>query len=523
MAWRVKARDDIGSISSGRSVTTVHAMSEEPNPYCEHLGIAVPSLAAARSHPDANTYALLIVALLQRGRPMTLAEVALEFEAAGIVDHADDALFSLSRCRPARAPVYRDGDLYALDPHDAELDLWVFRLGLRPPRVARAVPPRPPPRPLPSQPLSVEELELAWRSDLDLMSWSAQRIALAILDAHGRPMTPDEVVSFIGARTKRHRLSADQPSFRRRTSAVVVGDDGTWSPVPGAAEVVMARVAVRDVVGRVDRYPRSTPAQIAEAMRASERRRAAHADELAKLRRVIVHAFPARGPRVVVLLDVELRELTTLFDDKLASIDERLRAYDMLCGVDIRATLRELAIDASELRLAELGPPQKSMKLNKSGRTLKITTAMLIQGSCGISRPLGDAGKLRDYLANGQLTQLQRRLEADAKAIYALYQYGRLQGCVRLRWGFIDEVLPAPWCHRDEPVLYHLLREAHALSMGIVAVVGSAPGWEDPWSRARRLDVVQGARDYDLLLRDEHGAFVEDRDVQLAKLEAVVH
>ena len=369
----------------------------------------------------------------------------------------------------------------------------------------------------------MEELELAWRSDLDLMSWSAQRIALAILDAHGRPMTPDEVVSFIGARTKRHRLSADQPSFRRRTSAVVVGDDGTWSPVPGAAEVVMARVAVRDVVGRVDRYPRSTPAQIAEAMRASERRRAAHADELAKLRRVIVHAFPARGPRVVVLLDVELRELTTLFDDKLASIDERLRAYDMLCGVDIRATLRELAIDASELRLAELGPPQKSMKLNKSGRTLKITTAMLIQGSCGISRPLGDAGKLRDYLANGQLTQLQRRLEADAKAIYALYQYGRLQGCVRLRWGFIDEVLPAPWCHRDEPVLYHLLREAHALSMGIVAVVGSAPGWEDPWSRARRLDVVQGARDYDLLLRDEHGAFVEDRDVQLAKLEAVVH
>lgn len=104
-------------------------MSEEPNPYCERLGIAVPSLAAARSRPDANTYALLIVALLQRGRPMTLADVALDFEAAGIVDHADDALFSLSRCRPARAPVYRDGDLYSLDPHDAELDLWVFRLG----------------------------------------------------------------------------------------------------------------------------------------------------------------------------------------------------------------------------------------------------------------------------------------------------------------------------------------------------------------------------------------------------------
>jgi hypothetical protein len=31
--------------------------------------------------------------------------------------------------------VYRDGDLDALDPHDDQLELWVFRLGLRPPRV----------------------------------------------------------------------------------------------------------------------------------------------------------------------------------------------------------------------------------------------------------------------------------------------------------------------------------------------------------------------------------------------------
>src|SRR5690606_29104271 len=153
----------------------------------------------------------------------TLAEVASDFEAAGIVDHADDAYFSLSRCRPARAPVYRDGELYALDPYDAELDLWVFRLGLRPPRVARPVPPPPPPRPPPTQPLTVEELDLAWRDHANLTSWSAQRIALAILDAHGRPMMPDEVVAFLAARTKWHRLSPDQSSFRRRNSAVVVG------------------------------------------------------------------------------------------------------------------------------------------------------------------------------------------------------------------------------------------------------------------------------------------------------------
>ena len=148
---------------------------------------------------------------------------------------------------------------------------------------------------------------------------------------------------------------------------------------------------------------------------------------------------------------------------------------------------------------------------------------MLIPGSCGITRPLGDEGKLREYLATGKLTQLQRRLETDAKAIFALYEYGKLHGGVRLRWGFLDERLPAPWHHRDEPTLWDLMREAHALSMGIVAVVGSAPGWEDPWSRARPLDVVVGNNEHDLFLRDEHGAYVDDRDVQLARLEAAVH
>ena len=103
------------------------------NPYCEILGIEVPSVEAVKDHPEASTYTLLIVALLERGGPMTLLQVADRFEEAGVAS-AEPALRSLKRCRPARAPVYRDGDDYGLDPHDDELDLWVFRLGLRPPK-----------------------------------------------------------------------------------------------------------------------------------------------------------------------------------------------------------------------------------------------------------------------------------------------------------------------------------------------------------------------------------------------------
>ncbi len=77
--------------------------------------------------------------------------------------------------------------------------------------------------------------------------------------------------------------------------------------------------------------------------------------------------------------------------------------------------------------------------------------------------------------------------------------------------------------HYDEPTLYHLKREAFDLSMGLVAVIGPAPDWEHPWSSARRLDVVRGESEYDLLLFDELGCYVDDRDVQLARLEATIN
>jgi hypothetical protein len=486
------------------------------NSYCERLGIAVPSLAEARKQRDANTYALLIVALLERGAPMTLTAVAERFDAAGIAPAAF-ALDSLKRCRPARPPLYRDGDLYALDPHDAELDLWLFRLGLRPPTVVHKAPSPPPPRPPNDQRLSASELDAAWGNDASLSNWSAQRIALAVLDAHDGPMRPEDVVAFVAARTKDHKLQAVQPTFRRKNSAVLVLADDTWAILPGAPELAMARAAVRDAVEQAHRSPRTSSDQWAASIRAAEKRGAAHAAELAALSRVIVHAVPAKAPRAAVLVDVERRELTTLLDDQLETIAARLKPYDVLTGVDIRGTLRALGVDPADRRLAEIGPPQKSIG------PMKITMEMLVFGSCRIRRALGDPKQLADYLAKGQRAQLTRRLEADAKALYALHQYGRLHGMVRLRSGGLDEIFAAPWHHIDEPSLYHLKKEARALAMGIVAVVGAAPDWDDPWSGAQLLHVERGSSEYDLVLVDAYGRYVDDRDLQLARLELAVH
>jgi hypothetical protein len=305
---------------------------------------------------------------------------------------------------------------------------------------------------------------------------------------------------------------------------VAIGADGTWTIIPGAPELHMARDAVRDAIERNRRRPaRSTPTEIAASTEAAARRRDAHAAELAALRRVIVHAFPPTSPKAVVLVDVASRELTTLVGSELAATGARILPYDVVAGVDIRAVLQKLGIDPGDRRLAELGPPQKSMRLNRGGRTLKITTAMLIQGSCGISQPLGDDKKLRGYLQAGQDARLSLRLEADARSLFALHEYGRLHGAVRLRWGFLDQMFPAPWLHRDEPTIYTLMRKAHALGLGIVAVIGSAPGWAQPWARAQRLGVEQGRHEYDLVLIDDRGTIIDGRDVQLARLESMVH
>lgn len=490
------------------------------NPYCDALRIEVPALENVKDHPEANTYSLLIVALLERGDAMTLAEVAARFAAAGVAP-VELALRSLQRCKPARAPVYRDVDHYALDPHDDDTDLWAFRLGLRPPKMPRlsVVPAGSESRAGVEEPLKVAELDEAWR-DASLYGWSMQRLVLAVLDARGEPMTPEEVVAFVGARSRWHGVTPDSAKFRRRGSSVRVRDDGRWEIGDDRDALLAARKAVLDRVRMTRRWAatRPNPVVIEANHRAVERRRAAHATHLATLSRVLIRTFPSNAPRAVVLLDVGRRDIQSFLVDEIEDVKERIASFDIVGAVDVRLMLRSLGVDAGNRRLAELGPPQKTKTLNKSGRTLKITEAMLIQGSCGIARPFGDGEKLETYLRDGRSTQLRRRLEADAKSLFSFYQYGRLHGAVRLRWGFLDEMIPAPWVHPDELCLYGLKRQALEGEKMLEVVVGSAPGWAEPWARAQLCRVVGAARGYGTVLVDDEGSAVDDRDVQLARI-----
>jgi len=492
----------------------------DSNPYCVALGIRVPRIETVKESPDANHYALLIVALLERGGPITLEQAARRFEEAGIA-RAREALASLKRCRPARPPIYRDGDLYALDPHDDEADLWAFRLGLRPPRAPalRVVQPDSGLLSPVDSPLSVAHLDEAWGDGIP-SSWSAQRIAICVLDAYGVAMEPAAVLAFVGARSRWSRLTADSAVHWRRGAPIRVLGDGRWALDPLHPAVTSARQAVREQIERLRRqsHLRTDPAVIAANQKLIDAEREEHAAVLARMRRVIIHGFPADRPEAVVLLDVGRREISTFLGKDVAEATRRLLDYDFLLGVDVRALLRSLSLDAAERRLGDLGPPQKTKQLNKRGRTLPITLDLLVQGSCGISRPFGRPEVLREYLNRRDVTKLRRRLESDAKSLFAFYQYGCLHGAVRLRWGFLDEMIPAPWHHRDEPTIYHLMQRALALGFPLEVVVGSAPGWADPWSRVQRAHVMKEEDGWRSWLVDERGYGIGDADVQLARL-----
>ena len=496
------------------------------NDWCRTLGIEPPTLAAVVHHREANTFALRLVALLERGESMTLAEVAIRFEQAGIAGRAR-ALSSLKRCKPGRPPVYRDGDRYHLDPHDDDLDLWVFRLGLRPPRVARVEPTVRDVAPLrgPDMALTTAELDEAW-TDASLFGWSRQRLVLAVLDAYGTPLPPSEAVAAAARRTRWHGLTEDTAKFERRGSAVRVLDDGRWAVAEGAADTMrQVRSAVRQRVALVRRQGalHQSPAAVEAATAAWERRRAAHRDQLARLSRALLVTFPLVSPRAAVLLDVGMHALSTFVDDELDELRARLAPYDVIGALQVRARLRALGFDPGERRLAELESPQKTKQLNRRGRTLRITTALLVQGSCGIGKPFGGDGRLAAYLATGATAKLLRRLEADAKSLHALYEYGRLHGAVRLRWGFLDERIPVPWVDRDEQTLHDLEKSALAMNVPLEVVVGSTPGWSEPWSRARLARVERDPNGWQHWLVGDDGLVIDESAVQRARLSVWMH
>jgi hypothetical protein len=284
------------------------------------------------------------------------------------------------------------------------------------------------------------------------------------------------------------------------------------------AAIAAARTAIRALIETERRNAPPDPAVRAENLRRFKADRAARARAFAAQRRILVHAFRAASPAAVVLIDIQKHRLETLVGPELGAVADRLAAYDVIVGLAVRRVLQSLGIDPGPRQLAELGSHQKTRKLNKRGRKLVISTELLIQGSCNISRASGDPATMRAYLRDGQTTKLRRRLEADAKSLLALYRYGCLHHCLRLRWGFLDERVPAPWADQFGWGVYSLIEQAEDLDVPLEVVLGTAPAWEDPWARASLVRPRRFPGDLHAELIDDRSQPVHIPDIQAARL-----
>jgi hypothetical protein len=61
------------------------------------------------------------------------------------------------------------------------------------------------------------------------------------------------------------------------------------------------------------------------------------------------------------------------------------------------------------------------------------------------------------------------------------------------------------------------------MGVPLEAIVGSAPGWSEPWSRSRTVYVEEEVDGWRSWLVDEDGGVIDDDDVQSARLSAALH
>jgi hypothetical protein len=302
--------------------------------------------------------------------------------------------------------------------------------------------------------------------------------ALAIL-TYSRPMTVEEVAEFLVARgwkpaTGNPVLSLKK-SFAGRLPLVQLAD--------GKIDLELNSIELRmrlDEIGiRVTRNPDAPFRSMGASVPLQE--------AASKPKRAIIHGFYVDEQLVALtLLDVDQRSIETLHSEDAFLAASHLNQYTVLIGLNPRLLLNRIGInDVLPWRLIDLAHHPKSKQINKSGRKLAITTEMMITSSTGISKPLGDSIKMHEYYRHGKLAALTKRLESDAKSLFAFYSYGSLHNFIRLRWGFLSEWYVAEWGVPGEPSLYDFMKQKITTGEPIEFVRGTAPGWSEPWSRGK--------------------------------------
>jgi hypothetical protein len=465
------------------------------------LGFPEPDLVAIAATRSVTLRHLALAVILLRSRPVSLDELVETIGALGSRGSGPRLRTSIVKSLAAATALVRLPDgRYDVDLTDSDWSWFRFVVFPQPPSADPLRAPAPAaspsaaaPAPDPDVPLSLAELDEAFTEDAARRLPVTARVVIA-LDVTGRPVSGEELESFLSARTGASgfwSLSSlrflTSPFLRRRPDGrLEFRDAATLTPAARDA-LRRARARVREglAVARARRAQDARFDELQAKWRAEDRRRVVEAQ---CARRALVHAFQLEGKVVAAtVLDATTRTTTTYVGEpEVAGLPALLGSYDVLIGLDLRAVLAALGqLNAPAARVVDLASTPRSRRIGR--RLVKLTTADWLEGSLGPGAALEDPARAaRDYVG-GNRKRFVERLERDAKTLFAFYRFGVVQRGVRLVVRGDDEFAGVDWAEAGDATIRGYVADLEKDGAPIEIVVGAVPAFEDPWARAALL------------------------------------
>ena len=498
---------------------------DSDNRYCRRLGMPLPDLDAALTKPDLKLTHLMALALLEAGGPLSLEAIAERLARLALPPRLASAGLpaSLRKAWHGQPPVVRDpvdGRFYLdlLSHHDVRYLAYLANpVGPTATRVGREDFRQPPD----TVPLSDEEVDAAFR-DRTLYTYSSIRRAAAVIEASGGgPLSLAEINRRLVALSDRGAAVDERAVTLWQSDLVAVRPDGLLHLNASSPDVSGLRRDIRRMASA--RLRQRAEADRARAWRAEHQERRTEderreLDEARRARRALVHVVTVDGfPRAAAVIEVGTREQRLFIRDQLVDLPGHLTRFDFLAGVDIRPSLRSVGLDPDRWWLAELRPTQRTFR-PADQQSVAISLPAVVQATTGRSRVLGDPGVWQPLFAARSTTGLAARLEEEAQALFALYQYGALHGGVRVRKRPSERLLPVAWSLGGDPDFASLVSASIRHWVPVEIVVGPPAGLDDPWPAAITVTIVERDRDRLFVREGEDVRALDPADIHALRL-----
>ena len=498
---------------------------DSDNRYCQRLGIPLPDLDAALTKPDLTLTHLVALALLEAGGPLTLEAIAERLARLALPPRLAAAGLpaALRKAWHGQPPVVRDpadGRVYLdlLSHHDLRhlvhlanpVDVTAAPVGTADVR-------QPPETVL----LSEDEVDVAFR-DRTLSAYSSIRRAAAILDASGGgPLSLEAISRRLVALSGRGAAIDERAVALWQSGLVAVRPDG-WlqlnvsSPDVAALRRDIRRMASARLRHRAEAKRARAWRAVYQAKRIEQKRQ--EFDEARQARRALVHVVTVDGvPRAAAVIEVGTREQRLFIGEQFADLPDHLRGFDFLAGVDIRPSLRSVGLDPDCWWLAELRPTQRTFRPGDR-QAVAVSLQAVVHATVGRRSVPGDPEVWRPLVRARSTTRLVARLEEEAQALFALYEYGALHGGVRVRRRPGERLLPVAWSLRGDPDFVSLVSTSIRHWVPLEIVVGLPAGLADPWPAAFTATIVERDRDMLFVREGEDVRALDPADIHAVRL-----